>query len=259
MPKRLARRPPPGRRAGHRGGRAAGRPAGRAGGRPSDGRRGRRQAQGRGRPAGPRAPDGRLARRAPATPCCPRRAGRPSPARLEAERVWIVDPLDGTREFCEPPRGDWAVHVALVIGGEPVAGAVALPGPAGSRWRPRPPPPMPPAWSGPPRVIVSRSRPPVAGHAVAAALGGELVEMGSAGAKAMAVILGEADVYAHGGGQYEWDSAAPVAVALGRRAARLPARRLAARLQPPRPVPPRPARLPTRAGRAGDRAPRPSG
>jgi len=130
-----------------------------------------------------------------------------------AARVWIVDPLDGTREFGEPPRSDWAVHVALVHAGTPIAGAVALPalGMTLSTLRPPPPPPPMPAA---PRIIVSRSRPPAAAMFVAQALGGVLIEMGSAGAKAMAVVRGEADVYAHSGGQYEWDSCAPVAVAL---------------------------------------------
>ncbi len=132
--------------------------------------------------------------------------------RLTAERVWIVDPLDGTREFSEPPRPDWAVHVALVIGGEPVAGAVALPaqGQVLSTATPAPTPPAPPAR---PRVIVSRTRPPAVATFLADALGGELVPMGSAGAKAAAVVQGVADVYPHSGGQYEWDSCAPVAVA----------------------------------------------
>jgi 3'(2'), 5'-bisphosphate nucleotidase len=138
--------------------------------------------------------------------------GLADPARLTAERVWIVDPLDGTREYGEVPRTDWAVHVALVVGGEPVAGAVALPA-RDLTLGTDPPPPPPAAWEGPPRVLVSRSRPPVEATRVAEALGGELVPLGSAGAKAMAVVLGEADVYAHSGGQYEWDSAAPVAVA----------------------------------------------
>jgi len=138
--------------------------------------------------------------------------GRDDPVRLGAERVWIVDPLDGTREFGEPPRTDWAVHVALVVAGRPVAGAVALPalemvlGTA-------PAPVLPPAPDGPPRVIVSRSRPPAAATWLADHLGGALVELGSAGAKAMAVVRGEAEIYAHSGGQYEWDSCAPVAVA----------------------------------------------
>lgn len=134
-------------------------------------------------------------------------------ARLNAARIWIVDPLDGTREFSEPPRTDWAVHVALVIDGKPVAGAVALPA-QGFTLATSPAPPTPADPPARPRVIVSRSRPPAIALALAEALDGELVEMGSAGAKAAAVIGGQADVYAHSGGQYEWDSAAPVAVAL---------------------------------------------
>jgi len=133
-------------------------------------------------------------------------------ARLDAERVWIVDPLDGTREFGEPPRTDWAVHVALVIGGEPVAGAVALPA-RGLVLSTAAPPTLAPSTGGRPRVVVSRTRPPAEADRLATALGAELVAMGSAGAKAMAVVLGDADVYPHAGGQYEWDSAAPVAVA----------------------------------------------
>jgi 3'(2'), 5'-bisphosphate nucleotidase len=126
--------------------------------------------------------------------------------------VWIVDPLDGTREFGELPRTDWAVHVALVIDGQPEAGAVALPA-RDLTLTTRPAPPAPPPGDGPARVVVSRSRPPVAARRIADALGGDLVPLGSAGAKAMAVVQGDADVYAHAGGQYEWDSAAPVAVA----------------------------------------------
>ncbi len=138
--------------------------------------------------------------------------GLDSHARLRAERTWIVDPLDGTREFGEPPRDDWAVHVALVVAGQPVAGAVALPaqGVTLSTATPSGPPHPVPAT---PRVIVSRSRPPAIALAVADALGAELVEMGSAGAKVAAVVRGIADVYAHAGGQYEWDSCAPAAVA----------------------------------------------
>jgi 3'(2'), 5'-bisphosphate nucleotidase len=135
-------------------------------------------------------------------------------ARVLADRVWIVDPLDGTREFGEPGRTDWAVHVALVNGGgKPIAGAVALPA-IGITLSTDPAPAFPPPREGPLRVIVSRSRPPAAAIRVADALGAELVSMGSAGAKAMAVVLGEADVYAHAGGQYEWDNCAPAAVAL---------------------------------------------
>src|SRR5690349_10527139 len=133
-------------------------------------------------------------------------------ARLGAERVWIVDPLDGTREYGEVPRSDWAFHVALTIGGAPAAGAVALPALGLTLATGSPLPTLDPAPSRP-RVIVSRTRPPAAASWLAEQLDGELVEMGSAGAKAMAVVRGEADIYAHSGGQYEWDSAAPVAVA----------------------------------------------
>lgn len=133
------------------------------------------------------------------------------PARLSAARVWIVDPLDGTREYREG-RDDWAVHVALVVGGRAVAGAVALPG-LGSVLSTGEAPPTRPPHPGPLRIVVSRTRPPAVAEALAAALGAELVPMGSAGAKAATVIRGETDIYAHAGGQYEWDSAAPVAVA----------------------------------------------
>jgi 3'(2'), 5'-bisphosphate nucleotidase len=128
-------------------------------------------------------------------------------------RVWIVDPLDGTREFSEPPRDDWAVHVALVEAGELVAGAVALPA-MGITLSSAGPFVTPGKTDRAPRVLVSRTRPTEHAVTVADALGGELVPMGSAGAKAMAVVRGNADVYAHSGGQWEWDSAAPVAVAV---------------------------------------------
>ncbi len=133
--------------------------------------------------------------------------------RLTSPRTWIVDPLDGTREFGEHPRTDWAVHVALVVAERVVAGAVALPAMRLTLSTGRPPV-LPPRREGPPRLIVSRSRPPVAAMIVAEAMGAELLAMGSAGAKAMAVVLGEADIYAHSGGQYEWDSCAPAAVAM---------------------------------------------
>ena len=139
--------------------------------------------------------------------------GRDDPIRLDAERVWIVDPLDGTREFGEPPRTDWAVHVALTVDGVPAAGAVALPA-LGITLGTSPPAPMPGPIPFKPRVIVSRTRPPAVATQVAQELEADLVEMGSAGAKAMAILRGEADVYVHAGGQYEWDSCAPVAVAL---------------------------------------------
>lgn len=131
--------------------------------------------------------------------------------RLSAERVWIVDPLDGTREFSELGREDWAVHVALWQSGQLVAGAVALPAQDVTLATPEPAPP--PAHTGAPRIVVSRTRPPAIALQVRDQLNGMLVEMGSAGAKVAAVIQGLADVYVHAGGQYEWDSAAPVAVA----------------------------------------------
>ncbi len=133
------------------------------------------------------------------------------PARLAAQRVWIVDPLDGTREFSELGRTDWAVHVALWESGELVAGAVALP--AQSMTLATPTVSAPPSAPAVPRIVVSRTRPPAIALAVRDALNGELVEMGSAGAKVASVVLGVSDVYVHAGGQYEWDSAAPVAVA----------------------------------------------
>jgi 3'(2'), 5'-bisphosphate nucleotidase len=133
-------------------------------------------------------------------------------ARLDAARVWIIDPLDGTREFSEVERSDWAVHVALVENGELVVGAVALPA-QGVTLSTAEPSPMPLPTSAQIRLLVSRTRPTEHATALAAALDAELVPMGSAGAKVAAVVLGEADVYAHTGGQYEWDSAAPVAVA----------------------------------------------
>ena len=138
--------------------------------------------------------------------------GKDDAARLSAARTWIVDPLDGTREFSEVPRTDWAVHVALVVDHRPVAGAVALPA-LGLVLSTGQPATLAAAGATPPRMIVSRSRPPAAATHVADAIGAELVEMGSAGAKTMAVIRGECEIYAHSGGQYEWDSCAPVAVA----------------------------------------------
>ncbi|OYW44009.1 MAG: 3'(2'),5'-bisphosphate nucleotidase CysQ [Sphingomonadales bacterium 32-68-7] len=134
-----------------------------------------------------------------------------TPERLDKARVWIVDPLDGTREYSEG-REDWAVHVALAVGGLATIGAVALPALGGLVLRSDLPVPVPP-HEGRPRLVVSRSRPPAQALAVAQALGGELIEMGSAGAKAMAVVAGAADIYLHAGGQYEWDNCAPVAVA----------------------------------------------
>ncbi len=152
--------------------------------------------------------------------------GADDQTRLAAERVWIVDPLDGTREFGEPGRTDWAVHVALWQHGGLAAGAVALP--AQDRvlgtWQPAEAPRpdgvsteprggVPPEQHRPLRLVVSRSRPPAFVSRLAADLDAVEVPMGSAGAKAAAVIIGQADAYVHSGGQYEWDSAAPVAVA----------------------------------------------
>ena len=132
--------------------------------------------------------------------------------RLEKRRVWIVDPIDGTREFGEG-RADWAVHVGLAIDGKAVVGAVALPD-LGLVLRSDRPASIPPP-SGKLRLVISRSRPPAEAAAVARRLGAEVVPMGGAGAKAMAVVRGEADIYLHSGGQHEWDSCAPAAVAAG--------------------------------------------
>ena len=133
------------------------------------------------------------------------------PARLDAGRVWIIDPLDGTREYSEAGRTDWAVHVALVRAGELVVGVVALPA-LGVTLSSATPPSLP-SRSGPIRMVVSRTRPPAIAEEVGRRLGAVSVSMGSAGAKAMSVLLGQSDVYLHAGGQHEWDSAAPVAVA----------------------------------------------
>ena len=131
--------------------------------------------------------------------------------RLIKSRVWIVDPIDGTREYGEA-RMDWAVHVALSVDGVASVGAVALPG-LGLVLRSDQLQPVPPA-AHPLRMVVSRTRPAAEAVTLAKVLGAELIPMGSAGAKAMAVVRGEADIYFHSGGQYEWDSCAPVAVAL---------------------------------------------
>ncbi|MDF0545050.1 3'(2'),5'-bisphosphate nucleotidase CysQ [Sphingobium sp. H39-3-25] len=136
-----------------------------------------------------------------------------NPERLAKGRVWIIDPVDGTREYGEE-RADWAVHVALAIDGVPAIGAVALPGlDDGVILRTDQPRPLPAAPARL-RMVVSRTRPAAEAVAVADALDAELVPMGSAGAKAMAIILGQADIYLHSGGQYEWDSCAPAAVAI---------------------------------------------
>jgi 3'(2'), 5'-bisphosphate nucleotidase len=145
--------------------------------------------------------------------------GKDDKVRLSRDRVWIVDPLDGTREFSEPPRDDWAVHVALWHRGagqhgegDLVAGAVAQPG-LGRTFTTGTPSVVPPNSAPRPRIAVSRSRPPTFTEGLVAALAGETVAMGSAGAKVISVVRGITDAYVHAGGQYEWDSAAPVAVA----------------------------------------------
>lgn len=142
------------------------------------------------------------------------------PGRLQADRVWIIDPLDGTREFAEGRR-DWAVHVALWREGELVAGAVALPRLGmvfSGQGQDQDGTGQTAAHSGPRtaaglRIAVSRTRAPRLAAAVADRIGAKLVPMGSAGFKVCAVAGGEADAYLHDGGQYEWDSAAPVVVA----------------------------------------------
>ncbi|WP_156754462.1 3'(2'),5'-bisphosphate nucleotidase CysQ [Actinokineospora pegani] len=136
------------------------------------------------------------------------------PARLGADRVWIIDPLDGTREYALPDRDDWAVHVALWRRGQGVtAAAVAQPALDLVHCSADEPVPMP-GWAVPRLVLVSDSRPPAFAAGVAAAVDARTAPMGSAGAKAMAVLRGEALAYLHAGGQWEWDSAAPVGVAL---------------------------------------------
>jgi 3'(2'), 5'-bisphosphate nucleotidase len=133
--------------------------------------------------------------------------------RLQADRVWIIDPLDGTREYGEPPRDDWAVHVALWERGQGLTtGAVALPAQGVTLATGAQLPARGPAPSRP-RLVVSRTRAPEFVTAVAERLGGELVPMGSAGAKAMAIVQGRADVYVHAGAMHEWDTAAPAIVA----------------------------------------------
>lgn len=157
-------------------------------------------------------------------------------ARVDADRVWIIDPVDGTREYGLGDRPDWAVHVALwERAGDPAlsrltAAAVGLPalgvvsgvdddevyaapvgngGVDGGGL-------LPPRTGSRPRIVLSASRPPRFADAVAEAVGGDLVPLGSAGAKTAAVVRGEADAYIHAGGQYQWDSAAPAGVALAR-------------------------------------------
>jgi 3'(2'), 5'-bisphosphate nucleotidase len=153
-----------------------------------------------------------LRERFPADAILSEEAPRPS-LTAPPERLWIVDPLDGTREFGESGRSDWAVHVALSERGRLVAGAVTLPAQPGACFATDRAPARVRCAARPLRIAVSRTRPPAEALALAERLDGELVPMGSAGAKAMAVLTGDVDVYVHSGGQYAWDSAAPVAVA----------------------------------------------
>ncbi len=138
--------------------------------------------------------------------------GKDDKVRLGSRRVWIVDPLDGTREYSEPPRDDWAVHVALWQDGDLVAGAVAQPG-MSTTFSTSQPPVLSPRTSDKPRIAVSRTRPPAFVDSLAQQIDAALVPMGSAGAKVISVVRDVSDIYVHAGGQYEWDSAAPVAVA----------------------------------------------
>jgi 3'(2'), 5'-bisphosphate nucleotidase len=138
--------------------------------------------------------------------------GHEDPRRFDADRVWILDPLDGTREYGEG-RNDWAVHVALWTGDRFGAGAVSLPAIART-YTTDPPAPLPDAREGAPRLVTSRTRAPYAAVLVAEGLGCQAFRVGSAGAKAMSVVMGDADIYVHDGGMYQWDSAAPAAVAL---------------------------------------------
>jgi 3'(2'), 5'-bisphosphate nucleotidase len=175
-----------------------------------------------------------LARRRPGDAVLSEEGGD-GPGRLSASRVWIVDPLDGTREFGEPGREDWAVHVALWEQGELTAGAVALPAQDKVLSTADPRALLAASPSGTLRFVVSRTRPPEFGRRLAEKTGAMLVPLGSAGAKAAAVICGDADAYVHSGGQYEWDSAAPVAVAVaaGLHASRIDGSKLLYNQAPP--------------------------
>jgi len=132
--------------------------------------------------------------------------------RLNATRVWIIDPIDGTNEFAEHPRHDWAIHIALWEAGELTAASVALPT-LGITFDASPAAVVPPSTRARPLLVTSRSRNPYCAVMVANALGCDVARLGSAGAKAMAIVMGEADIYVHDGGMYQWDSAAPSAVA----------------------------------------------
>jgi len=132
--------------------------------------------------------------------------------RLSADRVWIIDPIDGTNEFAEHPRHDWAIHIALWESGELTAASVALPT-LGITFDASPAAVVPLSTREKPLLVTSRSRNPYCAVMVANALGCDVARLGSAGAKAMAIVMGEADIYVHDGGMYQWDSAAPAAVA----------------------------------------------
>jgi 3'(2'), 5'-bisphosphate nucleotidase len=137
--------------------------------------------------------------------------GADNVARLSARRVWIVDPLDGTKEFGQH-RPDWAVHVALWEDGELVAGAVSLPA-IDKVFCTDPAPQLPPKAGDKPRLVTSRSHAPYSAVLVANRMDCDAFQLGSAGAKAMSIVMGDADIYVHDGGMYQWDSAAPVVVA----------------------------------------------
>jgi 3'(2'), 5'-bisphosphate nucleotidase len=139
--------------------------------------------------------------------------GADDPRRYTTDRVWIIDPLDGTREYGEPPRTDWAVHVALWEHGALTAGAVALPA-LGVTLATEPPPEVPTVERPRPIIVTSRSRSSFVTAIAAEAIDADVLALGSAGAKTMAVVTGIADVYVHAGGMYQWDSAAPAAVAM---------------------------------------------
>ena len=139
--------------------------------------------------------------------------GQTDRRRFDTERVWIIDPLDGTREFSEAGRTDWAVHVALWDGDRFGAAAVSLPA-VNAVFATDPAPPLPVVERDRPRLITSRNRAPYSAVLVAEGLDCDAVRLGSAGAKAMAVVMGQADIYVHDGGMYQWDSAAPAAVAM---------------------------------------------
>jgi 3'(2'), 5'-bisphosphate nucleotidase len=139
--------------------------------------------------------------------------GLEDPRRFDADRVWIVDPLDGTSEFGEHGRHDWAVHIALWDADHLAAGAVSIPA-LDLIFSTDPPPVLPTSTRSRPRLVTSRNRNPYVAVVIANALDADAVRLGSAGAKAMAVVSGEADIYVHDGGMFQWDSAAPAAVAL---------------------------------------------